>query len=55
MTSLYNQCFVVLKHGIFITYPNNYDTLILQRLLSGEIGERKMRVANPSRNCLLLK
>ena len=34
MTSLYNpisKCFVVSKHGIFITYPTNYDVIILQR------------------------
>ena len=32
MTSLYNptfKCFVVSKHRIFITYPTNYDTIIL--------------------------
>ena len=32
MTSLYNpisKCFVVLKHGIFITYPTNYDAIII--------------------------
>ena len=35
MTSLYNpisKCFVVSKYGIFITYPTNYDVIILQRL-----------------------
>ena len=39
MTSLYNPIskgFVVSKHRIFITYPTNYDAIILQRLLSGE-------------------
>ena len=38
MTSLYNlisKCFVVSKHGIFITYPTNYDVIILQRFVSG--------------------
>ena len=32
MTSLYNpisKCFVVSKHGVFITYPTNYDVIIL--------------------------
>ena len=51
MTSLYNlisKCFVVSKHGIFITYPTNYDAIILQRLLSGDREERKMCVVNPS-------
>ena len=36
MTSLYNpisKCFVVSKHGIFITYPTNYDVIILQRFI----------------------
>ena len=39
MTSLYNpifKCFVVSKHGIFITYPTNYEAILLQRLLSGD-------------------
>ena len=41
MTSLYNpisKCFVVSKHGI--TYPTNYNAIILQRLLSGDRGAR---------------
>ena len=53
MTSLYNpisKCFVVSKHGIFITYPTNYDVIILQQLCQ-EIEET--RVANSSGNCLL--
>ena len=53
MTSLYNpisKCFVVLKHGIFITHPTNNDIIILQRFCQ-EIEET--RVANPSGNCLL--
>ena len=39
MTSLYNpisKCFVVLKHGIFVTYPTYYDVIILQTILSGD-------------------
>ena len=54
MTSLYNpisKCFVVSKHGIFITYPTNDDVIILQRFCQ-EIEET--RIANPSGNCLLL-
>ena len=46
MTSLFNpisKCFVVSKHGIFITYPTNYDVIILQRFCQ-EIEET--RVAN---------
>ena len=53
MTSLYNpisKCFVVSKHGIFITYPTNYDVIILQRFCQ-EIEETP--VANPFGNCLL--
>ena len=53
MTSLYNpisKCFVVSKHGIFITYQTNYDVIILQRFCQ-EIEET--HVANPSGNCLL--
>ena len=45
MTSLYipiSKCFVVLKHGIFITYPTNYDVIILQRLLSGDRGAQNV-------------
>ena len=54
MTSLYNpisKCFVVSKHGIFITYSTNYDVIILQTILSEDREET--RVANPSGNCLL--
>ena len=46
MTSLYNpisKCFVVSKHGIFITYPTNCGAIILQRLLSGDRGARNAR------------
>ena len=47
MTSLYNpisKCFVVSKHGIFITYPTNYDVIILQQFYQ-EIEETC--IANP--------
>ena len=46
MTSLYNRisnCFVVLKHEIFVTYPTNYDAIILQQLLLGDRGARNAR------------
>ena len=46
MTLLYNpisKCFVVSKHGIFITYSTNYDAIILQPLLSGDRGAQNVR------------
>ena len=46
MTSLYNpisKCFVVSKHGIFITYPTNYVVIILQRFCQ-EIEETHLGI-----------
>ena len=46
MTSLYNpisKCFVVLKHGIFITYPTNYDVIILQRFVRRDRSRKNAR------------